>query len=264
MTKILVIENESQTRQIFLECLEAEGFDTICAENGRVGVQLAQQQLPDLVICDVIMPELDGYGVLTTLHQDPITAIIPFIFITAKVTKAELRQGMELGADDYLPKPCTVDKLLRAISVRLEKQVAKQWCVAQYQLVSPPPADTAKPAAPKWSFPSNPPSNLQLSKVFHFIEANYHQPITLRDVAQAVGYSPAYLTNLVGCQTGQTVHRWIVERRMAAARALLLETDQLVEQIAALVGYQNACHFFRQFRQCHNMTPKAWRNKQHS
>jgi len=74
-----VIEDEPQTRDIFLECLEAEGFDTICAENGREGVQRAQQQLPDLVICDVMMPEMDGFGVLTTLRQDPVTAIIPFI-----------------------------------------------------------------------------------------------------------------------------------------------------------------------------------------
>ncbi len=101
MKKILVIEDSAQTREIFLECLKAEGFYTIGAENGLVGVQQAQKQLPDLVICDIVMPKLDGYGVLTTLRQDPVTAIIPFIFVTGKVTKAERRQGMKLGADDY-------------------------------------------------------------------------------------------------------------------------------------------------------------------
>jgi len=107
--KILVIEDEPQTRDIFLECLEAEGFDTICAENGREGVQRAQQQLPDLVICDVMMPEMDGFASLPH-RQDPVTAIIPFIFITA-ASKAELRQG-DLGADDYLIKPSTAEELL--------------------------------------------------------------------------------------------------------------------------------------------------------
>ncbi len=258
MKKILVIEDETQNRNLLLESLEAEGFYTIGAENGRVGVQRAQDELPDVVICDVMMPELDGYGVLTTLRQDPVTAIIPFIFLTAKVTKAERRQGMKLGADDYIIKPSTIEELLGAIAARLEKRdVLQQWYAAQSQQVPEPPSADTLATAPKSIFPSVP----QLSEVFDFIEANYHQPITLCDVAQAVGYSRAYLTSLVGSQTGKTVNRWIVERRMAAACSLLLETDQSVEQIAASVGYQNVCHFFRQFRQHQETTPHAWRKK---
>lgn len=116
MKKILVIEDEAQTRDIFLECLNAEGFEAIGAENGLVGLQLAQKQLPDLVICDIVMPEPDGYGVLAQLHQNSITATIPFIFLTAKTAEVERRCGLELGADDYLTKPCTVEDLLRAIA----------------------------------------------------------------------------------------------------------------------------------------------------
>ena len=134
MKKILVIEDETRTRNLFLNCLKTEGFNIIGAEDGLVGVQKAQLELPDLVICDINMPMLDGYGVLNTLHKDPVTAIIPFIFLTAKDTKAELRQGMQLGADDYLTKPCTVEELLGAIAVRLEKQtVLKQWHVTECQ-----------------------------------------------------------------------------------------------------------------------------------
>jgi AraC-like DNA-binding protein len=167
---------------------------------------------------------------------------------------------MELGADDYLTKPSTAEELLGAIIARLEKQAAhRQWCAAQSQRISePPPADTAKSAAPQSIFPACP----KLRKVFDFIEANYHQPITLNDVAQAARYSPAYLTNLVRRQTGQTVHHWIVERRLAEACCLLLETDQTVNEIAEAVGYQNPGHFFYQFRQRHGTTPKAWRNSQ--
>jgi AraC-like DNA-binding protein/PAS domain-containing protein len=102
----------------------------------------------------------------------------------------------------------------------------------------------------------------QLSQVFDFIEANYQKPISLSDVAQAVGYSPAYLTNLVRHQTGKTINLWIIERRLAAARSLLLETDQSVEQIAHRVGYFHVGHFFRQFRQHHRTTPNAWRKAQ--
>jgi EAL domain-containing protein (putative c-di-GMP-specific phosphodiesterase class I)/AmiR/NasT family two-component response regulator len=122
MKKILVIEDENLIRNNILELLEAEDFEPIGAENGSVGVYLARQHQPDLIICDVMMPDLDGYGVLTVLRQDPATAMIPFIFLTALTDRTDIRKGMELGADDYLPKPCTPDELLRAIATRLDKQ----------------------------------------------------------------------------------------------------------------------------------------------
>ena len=100
MKKILVIDDELQTLYLLLECLTNKGFYTIGAENGSSGIQQAKKYLPDLIICDILMPELDGYSVLKALRRDPVTAIIPFIFLTAKVNKAEIRQGMELGADD--------------------------------------------------------------------------------------------------------------------------------------------------------------------
>ena len=256
MKKILVIEDETRTRNLFLNCLKTEGFNTIGAENGLVGVQKAQFELPDLVICDINMPMLDGYGVLNTLRQDPVTAIIPFIFLTAKDTKAELRQGMQLGADDYLTKPCTVEELLGAIAVRLEKQtVLRQWCVTECQDLQS--NKTALLANSQSIFPDCFP---QLNKVFQFIEDNYHQPINLCDVASAVGYSTAYLTNLVKRKTKLTVHNWIVERRMTEARSLLLKTDEPVNHIAAKVGYPDAGHFIRQFRHIYLMSPKVWRN----
>jgi signal transduction histidine kinase len=124
MKKILIIEDEETVRSNILELLEIEGFNTIAAENGAIGVQLALFHLPDLIICDVMMPEIDGHGVLTALRQNPVTATIPFIFLTARVDKADLREGMSLGADDYLTKPVRSKELLRAIATRLEKQAA--------------------------------------------------------------------------------------------------------------------------------------------
>ncbi|MCM0592887.1 MAG: helix-turn-helix domain-containing protein [Gloeotrichia echinulata DEX184] len=125
-------------------------------------------------------------------------------------------------------------------------------------LASLPPA-VAQTAKPSLSiFPANP----LLSQIFEFIEANYHQSISLCDVATAIGYSPAYLTNLVRRHTGQPVNHWIIERRMAEARALLIETNQSVHEIAETVGYQNEGHFFRQFRQHHKTTPQVWRKAQ--
>jgi YesN/AraC family two-component response regulator len=259
--KILVIEDDAGTRNIFVDCLNSEGFTAMGAEDGLEGIAKVQNHLPDLVICDIAMPKLDGYGVLTALRQNPLTAITSFIFLTASISKTDLRKGMELGADDYLTKPTTVEELLKAIAVRLEKRAKlRSWYAnTSTQIGQNAAIETSKEANKNKSiFPKAP----ELQEVFKFIEANYHQPITLCDVAQAVGYSPAYLTNRVGSQTGHTVNRWIVERRMVAARSLLQSTDQSVEQIANALGYQNTCHFSRQFRQHHGAPPQAWRKAQ--
>jgi DNA-binding NarL/FixJ family response regulator len=102
--------------------LEMEGFEVATAANGRIGVELANKEKPDLILCDVMMPELDGYGVLEELRGDDATIGIPFIFLTAKGEKPDVRHGMNLGADDYLTKPCAVDDLLAAINARLARK----------------------------------------------------------------------------------------------------------------------------------------------
>ena len=105
MKKILIIEDEPSVRANILELLSAEEFKAVAADNGATGVQLALSHRPDLIICDVMMPQLDGHGVLQALRQNPVTATIPFIFLTAKVDRSDLRAGMSLGADDYVTKP---------------------------------------------------------------------------------------------------------------------------------------------------------------
>ncbi|MDW8201568.1 MAG: EAL domain-containing response regulator [Cyanobacteriota bacterium SKYGB_h_bin112] len=125
-TKILVIDDEDDIRANLIDLLEIEGFTAIGAADGLMGVQLAQQLLPDLILCDITMPNLDGHGVLTTLQKQPQTAQIPLIFLTANATKADLRQGMLLGADDYLTKPFTCTEVLQAISTQLHKRNVRQ------------------------------------------------------------------------------------------------------------------------------------------
>jgi EAL domain-containing protein (putative c-di-GMP-specific phosphodiesterase class I)/ActR/RegA family two-component response regulator len=124
MKKILVIEDEEIIRENILKLLKAEGFDVTGAENGAQGLNAAVSNLPDVIICDVMMPELDGYGVLMALRSNPVTATLPFVFLTGKAERSEMRQGMELGADDYLTKPFTKAELVGAISSRLKKQEA--------------------------------------------------------------------------------------------------------------------------------------------
>lgn len=122
MAKILVIEDEASIRENILELLEAENFEALGAANGKVGIKMAIAQMPDLILCDMMMPEIDGQGVLKALQAEPVTATIPFIFLTAKADKTDIRLGMEQGADDYITKPCTPQELLKAIAIRLEKQ----------------------------------------------------------------------------------------------------------------------------------------------
>ena len=121
MKKILVIEDEPEMRRNIFTILRLEGFAPVAAENGRTGVEVATKEKPDLILCDVMMPELDGYGVIKTLHNEPATMNIPFIFLTAKGERTDIRSGMNLGADDYLTKPVDKNDLLRAIKMRLAR-----------------------------------------------------------------------------------------------------------------------------------------------
>jgi DNA-binding response OmpR family regulator len=121
MKKILVIEDNTEVRENIAEILELSNYEVITAENGKTGVELALQQTPELIVCDIMMPELDGYGVLHLLNKHIETYGIPFIFLTAKSEKTDLRKGMEMGADDYITKPFDSIELLSAIEVRLRK-----------------------------------------------------------------------------------------------------------------------------------------------
>src|SRR5262245_28137415 len=115
MKKILVVEDEAQMRKNMELILKHEGFAVVSAADGGQGIVLAKRELPDLILCDVMMPEVDGYGVLGALRAERATETIPFIFLTAKSDATEVRAGMNLGADDYLTKPVSVDDLLGAI-----------------------------------------------------------------------------------------------------------------------------------------------------
>lgn len=130
MKKILVIEDEPEMRRNLLTILKLEKFQPVGAENGRAGLDAIKRDKPDLILCDVMMPELDGHGVLDALRKDEATASIPFIFLTAKGEKEDLRNGMKLGADDYLTKPVARLDLLEAINARLlraEQQAQREF-----------------------------------------------------------------------------------------------------------------------------------------
>ena len=121
MKSVLVIDDNPEIRENTAEILELAGYKTFTAENGKKGVEVAQKEKPDVIVCDIMMPELDGYGVLHLLRKNPETENIPFVFLTAKTERSDFRKGMEMGADDYITKPFEDIELLNAIEVRLKK-----------------------------------------------------------------------------------------------------------------------------------------------
>jgi CRP-like cAMP-binding protein/CheY-like chemotaxis protein len=131
MKKILVIEDNTDVRENLAEILTLSGYAASTAENGKIGAAKAQTELPDLILCDIMMPELDGYGVLHILSRSAKTADIPFIFLTAKAEKEDFRRGMALGADDYITKPFDDALLLQAIEHRLKKSERLRAASAQ-------------------------------------------------------------------------------------------------------------------------------------
>jgi two-component system, sensor histidine kinase and response regulator len=123
MYKILIVEDEDTIRENIRDILRADNFIVVEAENGRIGIEMALEEHPNLILCDVMMPEADGYEVLSEIRLNSATQLIPFIFLTAKTTREDVRAGMDLGADDYLNKPFTRQELLSAVTTRLAKQI---------------------------------------------------------------------------------------------------------------------------------------------
>jgi CheY-like chemotaxis protein/two-component sensor histidine kinase len=124
MKKVLIIEDEKSIRNGIADILMFEGFDVYEAENGLAGVHLAKEVLPDIILCDIMMPKMDGHEVLRQLRSENKTKLFPFVFMTALADHSDVRTGMELGADDYLTKPFLRDELLNAINTRLQKSEA--------------------------------------------------------------------------------------------------------------------------------------------
>ena len=149
MKKILIIEDEPEMRRNLTTILRHENFHPLAAANGRVGIALARNEKPDLILCDVMMPELDGYGVIAALRADPDTVTIPFIFLTAKGEKPDIRAGMNLGADDYLTKPVLKADLLEAIRSRLERQAQQAQPEFKPNFDSPKPLEEVLGLTPR-------------------------------------------------------------------------------------------------------------------
>lgn len=136
MKKVLLIEDDAVLRENTAELLELSDYDVTTAQNGKIGIETAQKLIPDVIVCDIMMPELDGYGVLEFLSKQETTKYIPFIFLSAKTERQDIRKGMDLGADDYITKPFSEDELVSAIESRIAKALILKEEREKYQNVA--------------------------------------------------------------------------------------------------------------------------------
>lgn len=232
MSNILVIEDEQHLRNTILETLEFEGFDVLSAENGRIGVQLAKQHRPDLILCDILMPELNGYRVLAELRSDPQTATIPFIFLTSQATRQDLRKGMNCGADDYLTKPFEVEELLSAIHTRLEKhQTLSEHTTQQLEnlrlhLSSSLPHELRTPLH----------EILGGAQFLKELSADVAQePATILEIGQGLEQSARRLERLIEnylLYTDLTLKKYVPDRKSPCPEKELLETKTVISYVA--------------------------------
>ncbi|UKO96716.1 helix-turn-helix domain-containing protein [Nostoc sp. UHCC 0870] len=270
MTRIFIIENNLKENKFLRKKLGTKFIDSFDSKDINLSIKQAEKDSSDdCVIYEIEIPEVNACGFVRVLHQGSITANIPFSYIHDRQSNLEQSKDINYHTDKHLGDFYNLTELVKKITdlkqylqnSQLQKKSISNnhWSANQSQpILEPIPAKTTKSTDDKSKFSQDP----LLNQVFQFIDRNYHLTITLCDVALAVGYSAAYLTDLVRRQTGKTVNNWIIERRMTAARQLLLETNQSVNQVALAVGYQNEGHFFRQFRQHHEITPQVWRKIQ--
>jgi CheY-like chemotaxis protein len=135
-SKILIVEDNHDVRENLSEILNLSGYQSITANNGKQGVEIALAEIPDLILCDIMMPELDGYGVLRILSKNPLTEHIPFIFLSAKTELMDIRKGMTMGADDYITKPFDDVELLDTIELRLNRRKSGAASTAEHRMVN--------------------------------------------------------------------------------------------------------------------------------
>ncbi len=246
--RILIVEDDTDFRATLCDWLTCSGYAVSEAADGREALALARITRFQVVLTDLRMPGMDGLQLLDRLKE--FAPEVPVIFLSGQATVKDAVAALRDGRGfDFLEKPLSDLSLLDAV-------IARALGHAQRQAL---PATEALPAAKTGaSEPSGREESL-MDRVLAYIHAHYATAITLQEVADGVGYSPAYLTSLARRETGKSIQKWITEVRMQHARRLMLETDAPIKRIAASVGYFDPNYFVRHFRKLYGVPPMAWR-----
>lgn len=246
--RILIVEDDADFRSTLCEWLSCSGYAVSEAANGREALKLAKSTSFQVVVTDLRMPEMDGLQLLERLKA--IAPEVPVIFLSGQATVKDAVEALRDGRGfDFLEKPLSDLSLLDAVVARALRQTTPQV----------PPAAEGPPAVSAGASDPLCREESLMDRVQAYIHEHYASALSLQEVADGVGYSPAYLTSLARRQTGKTIQKWITEVRMQHARRLMCETDAPIKRIAASVGYLDPNYFVRHFRKLYGIPPQAWR-----
>lgn len=242
--RILIVEDDADFRATLCDWLTCSGYAVSEAANGHEALALTRKTSFQVVVTDLRMPGMDGLHLLDRLKET--IPEVPVIFLSGQATVKDAVEALRDGRGfDFLEKPLSDLSLLDAVVARALHPATRHV----------PPAAEAPPAS---GAPSGRDESL-MDRVQAYIHEHYASAITLKEVADGVGYSPAYLTSLARRETGKTIQKWITEVRMQHARRLMLQTDAPIKRIAASVGYLDPNYFVRHFRKLYGVPPMAWR-----
>ena len=247
MQHILLIEDNNEVRENTAEILELAGYQVSTAADGKKGVEQVQLQKPDLIICDIMMPVLDGHGALHLLSKNEDTASIPFIFLTAKAERSDFRKGMEMGADDYLTKPFNPKELFVRIKNLLDQRrlLREKFSEENYTETK--------------SVTSNPLDEEFLQRAYNLVEKNLDNVNFDTEIfAKEMFLSRMQLHRKLQAITGKTPGDFMRTLRLKKAAQLLKGKKLSVTQIAFAVGYNSPSQFSRAFSKQFNCTPSEY------
>lgn len=239
--RILVIDDSAFEQHVLSELLTAQNYRSVAAYNGQQGYELAASVLPDLILLDVRMPYLDGFGTCRLLKANPITAAIPVIFLSGENDAAARILALSIGAVDFVAKPYSGAELAARIMVHL--RLARPGTVA---------TEVAQPS-------SSEAHHVMVRAACRIIENDLANVPSLDEIAQQVGTYREKLSELFREETGVTVFDYVRRMRIERGAAMLRETALDVQTIALLVGYQNAANFATAFRASHGVSPTCYR-----
>jgi signal transduction histidine kinase/DNA-binding response OmpR family regulator len=248
---LLVIEDNQDVRT-YIESILRDRYQVVMAENGRIGLEKAQELIPDIIISDVMMPEMDGMEVAQRLRDDERTSHIPIIMLTAKATQTDKNEGLRKGVDAFLTKPFDHQEL----QIRLQKliELRKQLQQRYAGLQAPPPEATAEAEAPLQK------EDAFITKLREVVENHLHEAeFGVNDLAKAVFLSHTQTYRKLKALTGLTPSQFIRGVRLQKARQLILETDLNISEIAYDVGFNDPNYFTRMFRETYGEQPSNLR-----
>lgn len=245
MNKVLIVEDEQDIRENIAEIFKLSKFKVFEAENGRKGLDIATEILPDIIVSDILMPEMDGFGLLENIKTNPQTDHIPVILLTAKTMMDSKLQGLKIGADDYITKPFNVDELvLRATNlVETRKRLRRTPIIPEKLKVESK-------------------DDLFIKKIYQIMEKNIDKfDFSVEDFVREMGYSRSAVQKKIKAITGKTATNLVRDYRLERAKQLIEQGAGFLSEIASMVGFNSLSYFSNCYKQYFGVNPSEVKKK---